>query len=174
MGALKDHTVISRMVTDALPKGMERLSQSRFRWDVSGRCQSPATVELVGRPASDWIRRLKFVVVAKRRKHSLIVELSTPCRKCPACLKARMKMWAARAMHEVRESQRTWFATFTLSPQHHYVMQCRAIALADQRSIPTNELRAEETLRLQSMEVEKELTLFLKRLRKKAPQTVIR
>jgi hypothetical protein len=174
MGAVKDHAAVSRMVTRALPIGMTRVSQSRFEWDVSGRCEAPVSVEMEGRPASDWIRRLKFVVVAKRQKHPLIVVLKTPCRKCRKCLKRRMTMWAARAMHEVREAERTWFATFTLSPQWHYVMQCRAVAIADARSIPTNELTSEEMSRRQSNEVEKELTLYIKRLRKKLPQTQIR
>lgn len=174
MGALKDHTVISRMVSEALPRGMTRVSQSRFKWDVSGRCQKPVSIELTGRPASDWIRRLRYVVVAKRRKHSLIVELETPCRKCPACLKARMKMWTARAMHEVRNARRTWFATFTLSPQAHYVMQCRAVALAEAKSIPTSELTADEISARQSNECEKELTLFFKRIRKELPQSSVR
>lgn len=174
MGSVKDHAVISSMVMRSLPIGMTRVSQSRFQWDVSGRCEAPVSVELEGRPASDWIRRLKFVVVAKRQKHPLIVLMITPCRKCRNCLKARMKMWAARACHEVREAQRTWFATFTLRPEAHYVMQCRAVAIADARSIPTNELTETEMLKRQSTEVEKEMTLFFKRLRKELPQSQLR
>jgi len=174
MGALKDHALIGRMVISALPQGMTRKSASRFEWDVSGRCQSPVSVELVGRPAADWIQRLKFVVVAKGTKHSLIVELTTPCRKCPACLKQRMKMWAARAMHEVRNARRTWFATFTFSPEAFYAMQCRALAIAEQRCIPTNELTSDEVSARQSEECAKELTLFLKRIRKKVPSHAVR
>lgn len=79
-------------------------------------------------------------------------------------------MWAARALSEVRTATnkgcRTWFCTFTLHPQAHYEMQCRAIVAADSRSIPTGEINAHDLLTLHSREVEKELTLMLKRLRK--------
>lgn len=85
-----------------------------------------------------------------------------------------MKMWAARAMHEVRNARRTWFATFTFAPSAHYTMQCRAIAIADQRSIPTNELTEDELSERQSNECAKELTLFFKRVRKELPQSAVR
>lgn len=174
MARLQDHTAVSRMVINALPKGMVRKSQSRFSWDIAGKCQSPVSVELHGRPASDWLRRLKFVRIAPRQKHSLIVELETPCRRCPACLKARMRMWTARAMHEVRNAKRTWFCTFTFAPEQHYAMQCRAVAFADARSIPTNELTADELSERQSNECAKELTKFMKRIRKEVPQARLR
>lgn len=83
-------------------------------------------------------------------------------------------MWAARAMHEVREAERTWFATFTLTPEAHYTMQCRAIAHAESRAIPTTELTAEDLFARQSDEVSKELTLWFKRLRKKVPSHSVR
>lgn len=83
-------------------------------------------------------------------------------------------MWSARAMHEVRNARRTWFATFTFAPEHHYLMQCRAIAIADQRSIPTNELTSDEVSERQCNECAKELTLYFKRIRKKLPQSAVR
>lgn len=167
MGRWKDHRQTGRMVIDALPKGMVRKSQTIFVWDVSGRCESPRLVEMTGRPAADWIRRLRYITVRRGTATSLHVELVTPCRRCPACLKARSRMWAARAMHEIREAHRTWFCTYTLRPEAHYVMQCRAVAIADSRSIPVAELHGEDLLNRQSSEVAKELTLMLKRLRKK-------
>jgi hypothetical protein len=174
MGGIKDHGVISRMVIGALPRGMTRLSMSRFEWDVSGNCEKAVTVEMTGRPAADWLARLRYVTIARGTQTSLIVELRTPCRKCRVCLRRRMKMWAARAMHEVRQANRTWFATFTLTPAAHYNMQCRAIAHAESRAIPTAELTSEDLFTRQSGEVEKELTLWFKRLRKNVPSHGIR
>lgn len=174
MGSVRHHRATATMVIESLPKGMVRKSQSLFEWDVSGRCQSPKLVVVHGRPAADWIQRHRYVIVRPRQKHSLIVELWTPCRKCRACLKSRMRMWTARAMHEVREANRTWFATFTLSPENHYAMQCRAVAHAEARSIPSTELTADELFARQSTEVEKELTLWLKRVRKEYPSQSIR
>lgn len=71
-------------------------------------------------------------------------------------------------MHEIAAAERTWFGTFTLAPQHHYAMQCRALAHQAARSIPIKELSDDDVVDLQSREVGKELTKFLKRLRKKA------
>lgn len=163
----KDHRATGRMIIDALPKGMVRLTQTKFAWDVSGRCESPRLLEMTGRPAADWIRRLRYIVVRRGTATSLHVELSTPCRRCAPCLKARSRMWAARAMHEIRSANRTWFCTYTLRPEGHYVMQCRAVAKADSRSIPVAELHGEDLLNRQSDEVAIEFTLMLKRLRKK-------
>jgi len=167
MAKWKDHRQTGRLVIDALPKGMVRLTQTRFAWDVSGRCESPRLVEWTGRPAADWIRRLRMIRIAPGTSTSLHVELSTPCRRCGKCLAARRRLWVARAMHEIRNANRTWFCTYTLRPSAHYTMQCRAVALASARSIPHAELNGEELFDRQSVEVGKELTLMLKRLRKK-------
>lgn len=75
-------------------------------------------------------------------------------------------MWLARAMHEIRESNRTWFGTLTLRPEAHYEMQSRGLVAATARSIPTKELSVRDVEQLQWKEVAKELTKFLKRLRK--------
>lgn len=174
MAALKHHATIGALVINALPMGMERLSQSRFRWDISGQCERPGTVELHGRPASDWIRRHKYVVIGQKTKHSLIVEMTVSCRKCSVCLKRKATMWIARAMHEVRNARRTWFATYTFRPEGHYKMQCRALAYAEARSIPTHELTNDEVSLRQSNECGKELTLMFKRIRKELPQSSVR
>ena len=75
-------------------------------------------------------------------------------------------MWIARAMHEVRAARRTWFGTFTLRPEAHYEMQCRAIAKASARSVASKDLSDEELLVLQTNEVASEMTKYLKRVRK--------
>lgn len=166
MAGYRHHAAIADMVVRSLPKGMRMISLTKFEWDISGRCERPYPVMLAGRPPADWIRRHREVVIKKGTKTTLYVELATPCRRCPPCLKARAKMWSARAMHEVRNAKRTWFCTFTMRPEAHYVMQCRAIAYADSRAIPTTELNGEDLLNRQSNEVAKEFTLYLKRLRK--------
>lgn len=166
MARWKHHSSVSKMVVNALPLGMTRTSRTQFEWDISGRCESPRVVEMTGRPSADWIQRLRHVVVRPGTSTSLHVSLLTPCRRCQPCLKARARMWAARAMHEIRTARRTWFCTYTLSPQSHYVMQCRAVAHADARSIPMAELVGDDLINRQSDEVAREITLMLKRLRK--------
>lgn len=174
MSRWKHHSSVSKMVVNALPQGMTRKSQTVFEWDVSGRCENPRLVELTGRPQADWRRLLRYIVVAPGTSTSLHVELLTPCRRCQPCLKARARMWAARAMHEIRTARRTWFCTYTLRPEAHYIMQCRAVAHADARSIPVAELTGDDLFNRQSDEVGKEITLMIKRLRKelKLPQSL--
>lgn len=77
-------------------------------------------------------------------------------------------------MHEVREARRTWFATFTLRPEAHYIMQARAMLRAEQRAIVTKELSSDDAIEMQANEVGKEITLFLKRVRKAAGVSSLR
>lgn len=75
-------------------------------------------------------------------------------------------MWIARAMHEIRVAERTWFATLTLAPEHQYRLQSEGLLAAAARSIPTKELTAREVEVLQWKAVQREVTKFLKRVRK--------
>lgn len=75
-------------------------------------------------------------------------------------------MWIARAMHEIRESERTWFATLTFRPEEHYRLQAISLARAAARSIPTKELSSLDVERMQWKAAQREVTLFLKRVRK--------
>lgn len=170
MPKLHHHSDTARLVIHSLPRGMKRVSTTKFEWDVSGRCVKPSLVTRTGRPAADWLQRLRLVTIAPRQKTTLHVDMLTPCRKCPPCIKARNSQWSARALHECREAThkgcRTWFCTFTLRPQSHYVMQCRAVAQASARSVPESEMHGDELIDRAAMQVEAELTKLMKRLRK--------
>lgn len=65
------------------------------------------------------------------------------CRKCPDCLRARRRQWMRRISLRLAQARRTWFVTFTLGPS------ARAI------------------VRVHKKELGKEVTRYLKRLRKK-------
>jgi hypothetical protein len=73
------------------------------------------------------------------------------CRKCPRCLKLRAKLWRERAVHETVTANRTWFITFTVSPDHRYRLSL--LAGSSEWSALWERVSAE-------------LTLSLKRLRK--------
>lgn len=83
-------------------------------------------------------------------------------------------MWIARAMHEIREANRTWFATFTLRPMEHYNMQSRGALHALARSIPMEELSTAELSKLQSAATFKELQKYFKRVRKECGSRTLR
>jgi hypothetical protein len=41
------------------------------------------------------------------------------CRKCPNCLRAHARHWAARAATEISVAPRTWFVTLTMTVENH-------------------------------------------------------
>lgn len=74
-------------------------------------------------------------------------------------------MWAARAFHELRNSERTWFATLTIRPEQQYRFIAGATARRAKRGV-IDKMSADEEFRSIVMEAGKEVTLGLKRLRK--------
>lgn len=75
-------------------------------------------------------------------------------------------MWSARAMHEIRNSQRTWFATITVRPEEQYKFLVAALERRRRRASITDGLSDEEEFALRVTEAGKAITLALKRLRK--------
>lgn len=136
----------------------------RLRWDIAGSCESPRIQEY-------WS---KFHVSTKRGV-PLGVELTVRCRKCRWCLAKRRNEWASKAVNEVKAAPRTWFLTLTLAPEHHYRAECAVrAAVAGYDSLPHDKrFRALLALVRASMRGDeppfsysRELTLFLKRVRK--------
>lgn len=172
MGKGQFHDRIGVVIKNATAQGAVRKSATLWEWDVSAGCSQPRQVELWGRPSATDGRR--YIGVKRGTAHLLQLVLATPCRRCKNCVDRKARMWIARAMHEIREANRTWFATFTLSPRNHYVMQSRALLAKSARSIPISELSPDDVITAQSNEIGKELTKFLKRVRKQAGSRSLR
>lgn len=128
-------------------------------------CQSPVTVILKGRPDKAAMR------LGIDKDTTVNVDLDVRCRKCPNCLRARSYHWAERARHEIAASSRTWFATLTLSPerQSRLVMEAE-FRLARQRVDYAALCAADpfDAWRERIKPLGREMTLYLKRLRKQA------
>lgn len=92
--------------------------------------------------------------------------LWTRCRKCGPCLGRRRNLWAARARDEVARSARTWFATFTLAPWAHQLMEMRASARLREGGSIWRLLTADERFSEVAQEYSAEVTKWLKRVRK--------
>lgn len=75
-------------------------------------------------------------------------------------------MWRERAKEEIRQANRTWFATLTVSPENHYRMQCEGLRRLEERSVDIKTLSQEEVFSAEHKALTRELTLFLKRVRK--------
>lgn len=164
MATLFDYQRLSALIQRAAAKGARRISQVRWEWDCAGRCERPVPLELEARPSERF--GAKRIRVARGTAHPLILTMHVPCRTCPSCRKARMKEWAARALTEHRQAQRSWFATFTFRPDAHYQMLGRGVLRAEARAIPADEIVGEREDRAQFEECAREITLYLKRVRK--------
>ena len=125
-------------------------------------CENPVTLHAIGLPGP--IEAL----ASDNKKLPLTMEVA--CRKCPGCLRHRRNLWTARASDELQKSSRSWFLTLTVAPEHRFRL---AIAAEKQHLRPGGEtlgdLSSEEHFKLMCKALNRELTLSLKRMRKKAP-----
>lgn len=96
----------------------------------------------------------------------MTVELEVACRSCEACLRARARLWSARAVAETRVWPRTWFGTMTLRPEEVFRTLTVARVNARARAVP---MEGESELAQFSRHVAAvgpEVGRFIKRVRK--------
>lgn len=113
--------------------------------DNSGDCLSPVALSAAGKSTREITFKGGVVGVGNFDPRGT-VDMSVRCRKCANCRRANSHHWAFRAVRELAEAQRTWFVTFTFSPEWHTRI------LASDRGEDRGYYR--------------EIQLFLKRLRK--------
>lgn len=95
----------------------------------------------------------------------LFLDTFVRCRKCPACLRQRRRVWLARATTETGMAPRTWMVTLTADPQQHYLMLCRALVrLSEAGPDPRTDSEA-AIFKGRADEFGKEVTKWLKRVR---------
>lgn len=145
-----------------LGRGYRQTGATRGEWDISGTCENRRPVTLDGAAA----RLAGGRYVRAQGGRPLTVILYTRCRKCPPCLGRRRNLWAARARDEVALSTRTWFATLTLAPAAHWMLECRASARLTESGVDLRKLPAAERFAEVVKEYAEELTRFMKRVRK--------
>lgn len=142
-------------------------SADRKPLDVSRGCENPVLVHVDGAPDK------LSVALSGRPEHKVFAELEAPCRKCSVCLNRRRQMWGARGAQETAWSVRTWFGTLTAAPE----VQARWLALS-RRAARTrglgspDELSSNKQMALMWEHMGREVTLFLKRVRKETAEPV--
>ena len=152
------HDVVRR----GLSKGLRLETQMRSTWDISGGCQSPVPFEMNGAPRALQGGRY---VRGKGLPHSLL--LTVRCRKCAWCLGRRRNLWAFRGQVEIAAAPRTWFGTLTMGPTEHSLMRYRASSRLWRGGTDLELLSAREQFEELCKEFGVEVTLWLKRIRKK-------
>lgn len=141
---------VYQLVARAVFNGAARRSFFHTEWDVAGNCEDPVYVNLYGAPAA-----LEASLSGSAMTMELVIWV--PCRKCAPCLKRKRIMWYHRAMVETDVAARTWFGTLTFRPEEHM----KAEYTIDDRDMTDTQ----RFLAIAAVEG-KEITLYLKRLRK--------
>lgn len=160
---MREHWKSRRALVDdwnrALDRGASPIAPGNLKSDVSADCSNPQWV-LVSYtdqhkgPYRTWRGNMEYLV---------------PCRQCENCRERRSKHWAARIHTETNQATRSWFATLTLAPEQHYLALLRAERAARRRGVEPSTWDDRERFLARTREVQKEVTLFLKRVRKVAP-----
>ena len=155
-----DHSEVATLVRTALSAGGRMIGRTICEWDVSNGCSSPVLMEMVGRPAAKDGQ--KYVDIRTGTKTTLRLDMWVSCRRCPACLRRRRRLWTMRSAAEITQAARTWFVTLTLQPSRLYLCE----TVAKQRDIGYDERTQDEQDRARFAVIAEELQKFLKRIRK--------
>lgn len=151
------HTV-KHLAGDARVTGATR---TEFVGDGPTKCSRPVELHMFGYPD-----KISVAVLGTEPDRAVAQWVHVRCRKCPECLKHRARLWTARAIDETKKSNRTWFGTLTLTPERQTWARYSALANLRRRvSDVTEDSVFEESVNV----IGREITLFLKRLRKVAP-----
>lgn len=144
--------------------GYRRHGWTIHEWDISGRCQRPATRELISRPLG-MFRHYDYGK-GSEKAYSLILHVR--CRMCDACRRQKAALWTGRAMAEVRSGVRSWFGTMTIRPEMQFQLLNRARRRLLVGGTDFDELSPADQFAERMTEVQREVTLWLKRVRKES------
>lgn len=152
------HKQVARLATKCIAGGGLRLSRFRFEWNIAGRCEKPATFDLIGRQTVDQIHETP--------KHALMLTMHTKCRQCPTCLAQRQYTWRKRAIAEFGYAARSWFGTLTLAPEKHFLALSETRTRLARSGVDHDALPEKEQFRELLKTLGRQITLYLKRIRK--------
>jgi hypothetical protein len=145
--------------------GAHMRSLTTMEWDLARKCERPVFRQMTARDRAG----LKVWQHTKRSGElRRDIEFQTRCRQCPPCLAIRAAFWRLRAAHETKSAPRSWFMTLTLTPAAHFEMLVRASVRLRARGEDFDDLPADRQFAERHAECGKELTLWLKRVRKQS------
>lgn len=140
-----------------------------WRVDYAGNgkrpCSEPVTIFLTGRPMKKG-KAIHTVSVDAPESIPQLVEMQVPCRKCENCLRRRSAHWRMRAIAVVKQSNRTWFGTLTLNPDQHFRVAAACRIAAARNGDDFDMFPPERQFAERHRCISREITLYLKRLRK--------
>lgn len=181
-----------QLAAKALGVGATRLTEAHVEWDISGECEHPLRFETFARPAQRGFVDTSGRPVARSvgkallkagftphhlvdgfewergENHPLWVSLIVRCRRCEWCLRRRAILWANKARNEIASASRTWFATFTATPDQHFVWECAARMTQHEDDHPFEALSENEQFRRRCAAAGADITRYVKRVRKQS------
>lgn len=173
----------------ALAAGGIRRSLLHVHWDVSAGCRKPVLMEFEGRSNPVRVRNMRNALTGQwqaawvdddhkvyRKRESIpamkeapmLLTLEAKCRACPVCLRQRARLWRSRAEAEYLAAPRTWFGTLTLRPEEHARMLYQCEARLGRGGTSYGDLAPEERYRELHTEICRDVTKWLKRIRKES------
>lgn len=163
------------LMAAAWASGAQRTGFTRTLWDMSGECSDPKGVEIHAVPAApvrygaDRVQQAKMVTIGPGHESPpATLTMIVRCRRCDACRAWRCRLWTARARAECLASYRTWFGTLTLAPEQRFKLLSRVRHRIGDRGEDLDRQAPIERFRLMANEAGKEITKYLKRLRKQS------
>lgn len=152
---------VARVLSAGMGRGLEFKTPITAAWDIAGQCLNPREFRMDAAASRLSGERL---VRAPGRPYSVV--LTVRCRACEWCLRQRAARWAFRAVEEIDAHVRTWFATFTFTPQNHVVMRAMTSRRLARGGTDFALLSATEQHVELSREYGAEITKYFKRIRK--------
>lgn len=160
------HDTVRALALRAMEAGEQPTGPGSIKWRVSGDCQEPLTRLVTARPSRGQLD--KHIVVKPGSPHPYWVELEVRCRRCDRCRELRRRKWAQRARAETGVSARTWFGTLTASPEQQYLWLAAARHAEWLQGVELDALSYGEQFLARHKQASKEVTKYLKRVRKDA------
>ncbi len=138
----------------ALVSGASRPRLLAVEWDIAPRCHEPVDRVVFGRRSLGPGTAVFTVYMTVR------------CRKCDPCRAARAATWRLRASAETQAAVRTWFGTLTLKPELQFWALTCARRKETLQGVDFDALPYGEQFTLRHHVITKEITKYLKRIRK--------
>ena len=131
------------------------LFRQKFGTEARDPCVSPSIIHAIGLPSAHM-----------GPQSPLPVDMAVRCRVCEGCLRHRRRLWTARAVAEITFSGRTWFGTLTVNPHERFKLKLDAMGVSHDRwATDWHSLQASDQFKLLANSLNREATLYLKRLR---------
>lgn len=152
-----------RVLVDRYNRTMANGGESGPGWfrSTAASCSNPVYREL------RYAEKIHKVKGATAVEGPIITqEMWVRCRKCENCLRARRARWARRIRHELDLATRSWFGTLTLDPQNQFYARAKAQIDCERKGWTWSRMSASQQHAWVVRTIGKDITLFLKRLRK--------